>query len=289
MRLSETATRVLVAAVGIPIALAIILIGSWPLVLLMTFITITAALEFFRLAERKGAHPLQLFGAIIAALFILLAGIDPAAGPEGAHFSVLLVFILLLIPAATIWTRGVPGQPILSVSVTLTGACYTGVLLSFALFLRYLPGQSGALHGTALLFAPLLLTWASDTFAYFVGRQWGRRKLIPSISPGKTIAGAIGALCGTVLVALGYRFILELFPAYHLSLGAAVLFGIVISVAAQVGDLAESLFKRDAQVKDSGALLPGHGGALDRFDSLLFTLPLGYFFLRLFGDGVSPF
>jgi phosphatidate cytidylyltransferase len=148
------------------------------------------------------------------------------------------------------------------------------------ILLRHLPGVETAWHGAALVFAPVLLTWASDTSAYFVGRQWGKRKLIPQVSPGKTVEGSLGALAGTVEVAILYSEVLRQFENYRLEIGAALVLGLLVSVAAQLGDLVESLLKRDAGVKDSGGFFPGHGGVLDRLDSLLFTLPLAYLFFR---------
>ncbi len=139
-----------------------------------------------------------------------------------------------------------------------------------------------------LVLFPVVLTWSSDTFAYFAGRRWGTRKLIPRVSPGKTVQGAVGAVVGTVLVAVLYTFLLARFPTYRVGALEAVVFGLVISVAAQVGDLAESLFKRDAGVKDSGTLLPGHGGALDRL-RLAASSPsrVAYLFFRfVVGAGV---
>ena len=117
-------------------------------------------------------------------------------------------------------------------------------------------------------------TWASDTFAYFIGSRWGRRKLCPEISPGKTVEGALGGLGGTLLVVgwLGSAFA-------GLQLEQALLLGCLIGVAAPVGDLVESRLKRYAGVKDSGAILPGHGGMLDRIDSLLFVVPVVYFYI----------
>jgi phosphatidate cytidylyltransferase len=280
MTFSETTTRVLAAVVGIPITAAVVLAGGWPLALLLTGVAVGAALEFYRLVEAKGVHPLWWIGGPAAALFPLLAARNPGQGPEGPGFAGLIILIALAIPAAAIWLRGKDGQPLLAASATLAGAIYTGALLSFGLYLRHLPGNDGRWHGAALVFAPLLLTWASDTFAYFVGRRWGTKKLIPSVSPGKTVQGAIGAVVGTMLVAVAYTFVLGRFPTYRMEIWEAALFGLLVSLTAQVGDLAESVFKRDAGVKDSGRFLPGHGGALDRFDSLLFTLPLGYYFLR---------
>ncbi len=287
MKGSETTTRVLVAAVGVPVALLAVYAGGWVLAGLLGLVAALAALEYFRLGEARGVRAHTVLGAGVAVLFVLLAARAPAAGPEGAGFALLLTMATLAAATVGIWTRGVAGQPVLAFSVTITGAIYTGGLLSFALFLRHLPGTSSALHGAALLFAPLLLTWSSDTFAYFVGRAFGTRKLIPSVSPGKTVQGAVGAVVGTVAVAVAYSYFLARFPTYQPGVAMAALLGILISVAAQTGDLAESLFKRDAGVKDSGTLLPGHGGALDRFDSLFFTLPIGYLFFR-FALGAHP-
>jgi phosphatidate cytidylyltransferase len=278
--LSETAKRVAVAVVGIPIAFGAVYAGGFVLGGLVAAAAVLAVLEFFRMAERKVARPLAYLGAAGAGALVLLAAAFPEAGPGGAGLAWVLALFVIAVVTTAIWTRGVEGEPLLSVSTTVFGTLYTGGLLSYGLFLRHLPPEPGAWHGTALVFAPLLLTWASDTFAYFVGRAFGRRKLIPRVSPGKTVEGSLGALAGTVLVAVGYSFVLAGFPSYRMGVGEAVAFGVLMSVAAQVGDLAESLLKRDAGVKDSGALLPGHGGALDRFDSLLFTLPLAYLFFR---------
>lgn len=282
MALSETTTRVLVAVVAIPIAIAVVFAGGWVMAGVLALVAVLVALEYFRLVEKKGVRPLQTLGAVTAALFVLLAGLNPSQGPEGGGFTTLIVLSLLAAAVVGIWTRGIAGQPVLASAATIAGAIYAGALLSFGLFLRHLPGHSDMYHGAALVFAPLLITWVSDTFAYFVGRQWGRRKLIPSVSPGKTVEGSLGAVIGSILAAIAYSFLLASFPTYRMGIGEAIAFGLLISVAAQVGDLTESLFKRDAGVKDSGTLLPGHGGALDRFDSLLFTLPLGYFFFRFF-------
>lgn len=276
--MNETTQRVAVAAVGIPLAVGVVYLGGWVLAALLMVIAVLGTLEFYRMAANRQALPLPIIGAAAAAAFVLAAAVEPAAGP--VHFGLVLTVATLSVATLAIWRRGVEGQPLLSISTTLTGAVYAGALLSFGLFLRHLPGNEGALHATALVFAPVLLTWTSDTFAYFVGRKWGRHKLIPRVSPGKTVQGAIGAVVGSVLVGGAYALVLQQFGSYRPTLLEAALLGLGISVVAQVGDLAESLLKRDTGVKDSGTLLPGHGGALDRFDSLLFTLPLAYYFFR---------
>lgn len=283
MARNETATRTAVAAVGIPIATGAMYLGGWVLAALLAVCAMLAARELFRMAELKRAFPIGWVGIGGAALLIALSAVAPERGVDTGLPNAGIVLILLAALTAAIWQRGVAGEPLLSVAVTFFGAVYPA-LLAFALFLRHLPGVESALHGTAILLFPVVLTWLSDTFAYFAGRLWGKRKLIPRVSPGKTVAGALGAVIGTPLAAVGYALFLQRFATWRPELMEAALFGVAVSMAAQVGDLAESLLKRDVGVKDSGKLLPGHGGALDRFDSLFFTLPLGYaFFVLLVG------
>ncbi|MFL5539013.1 MAG: phosphatidate cytidylyltransferase [Longimicrobiaceae bacterium] len=278
--MSETATRTAVAAVGIPIAVAAMYLGGWVLAALLALCAVLAARELFLMAEKKPARPLHWVGLAGTAGLVALAAVDPARGIDTPLLDAGLVVVIVAALTASIWQRGVAGEPLLSVAVTVFGAVYPALLM-FALFLRHLPEVDSPLHGTAILLFPVVLTWLSDTFAYFAGRMWGKQKLIPKVSPGKTVAGAVGAIVGTPLAAVGYSIFLQRFPTWRMGLVEALVFGILVSVAAQVGDLAESLLKRDVGVKDSGRLLPGHGGALDRFDSLFFTLPLGYAFFVL--------
>ena len=188
----------------------------------------------------------------------------------------VIVAIALLLFASAIWLRGPQGKPLSSVAVTTFGVMYAS-LFSYIYALRYHDYAVGAAAGTVLVLLPVLLTWATDIGAYMFGRTFGRKKLIPSISPGKTVEGAVGGLGFTVVVCLLYvRFILMPYAQLGLTIQGAILFGIVVSVAAQTGDLAESLLKREAGMKDSSHIIPGHGGVLDRFDSLLFVLPVSY-------------
>lgn len=277
---SETTTRVLVAAVGIPLVVAAIYLGGWVFASLLGVIAVLSAREFYGLVEARGPRPLVVPGALVAITFVIAAAWNPGAGPNDAGFGTIAILAALIVPAVAIWSRGVAGDPLVASSATVAGALYTGAALSFAIFLRHLVPGASALDGAALVLAPVLLTWASDTFAYFVGRAFGRHKLIPAVSPGKTVEGAVGAVLGSVLVAMGYGAFLRNFTVIPMLPVEALAFGVMVSVVAQLGDLVESLIKRDAGVKDSGRLLPGHGGALDRFDSLLYTLPLGYFYFR---------
>ena len=280
MAASETAKRVGVAIPGIAVALGAVWLGGWVLAALLALCAALTAHELYRMAERKNVRPLGWVGAAGAAALVMAAAVAPEDGVRNPFPAAVLAVLAIAVACACIWARGVEGEPLVSTAVTVFGAGYAA-LLGFALYLRHLPGLSDDLHGPALLLAPVLLTWISDSAAYFGGRALGRRKLIPRVSPGKTVEGALSAVAGGVLGGIAYGYFLTSFWTYQPSVLESALFGLLVSVAAQAGDLAESLWKRDVGVKDSGTLLPGHGGALDRFDSLIVTLPLGYAFFAL--------
>jgi len=280
---SELTRRVLFSLVAIPVALGAIWYGDWALAALLTVAAALAANEYFGIARAAGHEPFAVIGAA-------LAGIVPLAlharrlGVYSGDLGTIALVLLLALFALSIWRRWPAGRPLGAVAVTAFGIAYTGVTLGYGYLLRYHPYAVGRTAGAALLALPLILTWTSDVGAYFVGRALGRRKLIPAVSPGKTVAGAVGALVLCMIVAWAYqRWVLV--PAATLALrplvpvlaaSGALLFGAIVSVAAQVGDLAESLIKRESGVKDSSQLLPGHGGVLDRLDSLFFVLPVAY-------------
>jgi phosphatidate cytidylyltransferase len=288
---SELTRRVLFAVIAAPVGVAVVFLGGALLAALLAIVSALAAWEFYRIARATGLTPMDDIGVALAGVIPLFVHARYLRIYE-MPLSGLAVGVLLLF-ALTIWIRGVAGKPLGSVSSTVFGILYTGGMLSFGYAIRYhdyavgnvsLPLGAGGMSvaaGGLLLLLPLVLTWASDIGAYAVGRSLGKRKLIPSVSPGKTVAGAIGALVVTALVAWLYaHFVLT--PATQLGFArwGAVLFGLVVSVAAQIGDLAESLLKREGGVKDSSRLIPGHGGVLDRFDSLLFVLPVAYVLLN---------
>jgi len=281
---SDLAKRIISALIAAPVALIMIYLGGLPLATFLAAVSAGCAWEFYRIAAAGGVEPLDPVG-------IPLAGAVPlavyAAGIGLYRPSLVVAAVaMLIILAAVIWTRGPQRRPLGAASVTVMGILYTGGLLSFGYALREHPYAVGDRAGTALVAFPLVLTWASDIGAFFVGRAVGGPKLIPSVSPGKTISGALGGLATTVLVSWLYvRFALRPVALLTMTIPATILFGALISVAAQVGDLAESLLKREANVKDSSHLIPGHGGLLDRLDSLLFVLPVAYL---LFGWLLLP-
>ena len=276
MALSNLAARVIFAVLAIPVVLLLVYVGGLPLAILLALAGGRAAWEYYGIAEAAGERPMAGTGTIIAAA-IPLAVFAYQIGRFHPPVFALAAAITLIVFALAIWWRGVEGRPTGAVATTVFGAAYTGGMLSFAYGLRYHNYAVGAVAGTALVIYPLILTWTSDTAAYFVGRAIGRRKLIPAVSPGKTVAGAVGALIASVVVSWLYaRYVLPHFARLSMLHWQAIWFGVVMSVAVQIGDLAESLVKRDAKVKDSSHLIPGHGGVLDRLDSLLFAIPVAY-------------
>ena len=284
--MSELSRRIAFGVVAAPVAIAIVLAGGAALAGLLAIASAIAAWEFFRMARAAGHAPLGELGCAIAGL-VPLAVHARYLNLLQPRYAYLAVIVLLLL-ALSIWMRGTAGKPLGAVATTVLGVLYTAGLLSFGYAIRYHDYAIGSTPfagipiaaGGVLLGLPLILTWATDIGAYFVGRSVGGRKLIPAVSPGKTVSGAIGGVVVSVLATWLYvRFALE--PAALLTFApwAIVAFGVIVSVAAQVGDLVESLLKRDAGVKDSSNLLPGHGGVLDRLDSLFFVLPVSHLLL----------
>lgn len=276
--MSELPRRILFAVIAAPLGVAIIYLGGAPLATLLAVLAALAAWELCRIARAGGAEPFDAV-AIVAAAAIPLA-------VHGTHLRVLVptwtdaVVAMLAVFAAAIFLRGPERRPLLAVSTTIVAVAYVS-LIAYAYALRYDDYVVDARGGTALAMLPILLTWATDVGAYAFGRMLGKRKLIPSVSPGKTVAGAVGGLVLSVVIALLYvRWLLQPLAQLTLSVAATIVLGSVVSVVAQIGDLFESLLKREAGVKDSSTLLPGHGGVLDRFDSMLFVLPVAALLLH---------
>lgn len=270
--------RVLVAVIGIPIAVAAGYVGGLALASVLALLAGIGAWELFRLSRHAGTPALESVGIPLAALMPLgahavrIGWLDAPLAAGGA------VFVLLT--GTILWARSPTERPLGSLAVTVFGVLYAGATLAYAYALRHHRFVVEPAAGAALVFFPIALTWVSDTGAYFVGRAIGRRKLMPAVSPGKTVAGAIGGVLATMAGAWLYNDQL-LRPIAQLALApwTALAFGVVISVVGQVGDLVESLFKREAGVKDSSTFFSAHGGVLDRLDSLYFTIPVAHLIL----------
>lgn len=277
--------RVAFAVVAIPAALAIVWQGGWWLTGLVAVVAVLGAREVYRFARQKGTRPFGAIGLPAAALVPVAAwlALGPAQWAWGAWlpFAPLLLLGLLVVALAT---RRPDQHPMASVAVTWFGVAYAAVLPSFLIALRHGTGQGErSWQGVWLTFFPLVLTWACDTAAMFGGKLLGGAKLAPVVSPGKTWSGTIVGAFAAIAVAPGF-YALALKPfGVMLALWQVLLLGLVVGVVGQVGDLAESLLKREAGMKDSSDIIPGHGGVLDRFDSLYFVLPTTVALYRLFG------
>lgn len=263
--LANLARRVGTALVALPAILAVVFVGPpWLGVALVAAALVVGLFEFFSLLRARGIRPLRWTGFVLAvALFLDIAGPTwhpvPLA-PLGA----------LLLLTFTLW-RGADLESVKAAAATLLGAVYLGALGGTIAALRLLPSPEEGSWGIVLL---LVIVISSDTFAFFFGHALGRHRLAPALSPGKSVEGAIAGLAGGVLGALAVRHLgLPTLPLAH-----ALLLGGAVAAMGIVGDLDESLLKRWAGVKDSGTLFPGHGGMLDRLDSLLFGAPVLYYY-----------
>ena len=268
--------RIITALVGLPILLFTIWMGGLWFLAVVIAATAVASWEFYQLADKaSGARPLHWLGILLSILIIcnasaaleeILIGIGIPVLPGSAIIASATVLPLILF----IIKR--PSNPLNAWSTTVAGVLYVGFLTSHAVLLRDLD------NGRDWLLFALLVTFATDTFAFLIGRQFGRHALAPALSPNKTWEGSIAGIISASLASFLLYFWLPLDAPIWLIVGL----GGAISVTGQLGDLVESMLKRRAGISDAGRFLPGHGGVLDRLDSIVFTLPLIYYFIGFF-------
>jgi phosphatidate cytidylyltransferase len=260
------------------------LVSDWFFLLIMTVLAVTGLLEFYNMVEKRGLVCFKgwgIFGGVLlmASTFFYVSGyLGPKEAPSKAgdfETSILVIFVLGL--CVKQFTSKTNTAGILAISTTLFGLMYVPWLLNFVQKINYFPriGDNG--HWYVLYF--ILVTKFSDLGAYVTGSLIGKHKMIPRISPGKTWEGFGGAVVITTGVSLAFvHFAGDRLPGMNLM--HATILGVVLSIAAVIGDLIESLFKRESGVKDSGSFFPGIGGILDLLDSILFNAPLMYLYLR---------
>lgn len=268
-------TRELTALVLSP--LAIYIIGwshAYVFDVTIALIASLALYEFLILGRRKG-YEVPIVLCILVMLFIIAAFVLEPISVEMGVFLTLLV-----VPASYVFSRRPLEKALGSSAIAVMATLYVGMLGGSLIRLR---NDFAAGIGPKLVFFLLLVVWLGDAGAYYIGKQFGRHPLAPLISPKKTIEGGAGGIAVAILTAIIIHF--TFFPAFPLV--HAVVAGIVLSVAGAIGDLAESMWKRSAAVKDSGTLIPGHGGFLDRFDSIFFTAPILYVYWVLIQNGFS--
>lgn len=272
--------RVITGVITSLISIGAIVLGSLPLYVLLLIIITLCSREFVKILRHKGFHPslsIILFSAVVFATLTFFHRFDMV--PSMLTLTIMASFLVVLF-------RG--RQPyIVNVATTTLGALYCGWLPCHLLLIRQI-GQTrvGAFQfsspeGLGLLMFGFLAVAMTDVGAYYFGVKFGKRKLAEIVSPKKTIEGAIGGGICAILISIFGIFYTKL------SLCQAILGGLVITLSAQLGDLSESLIKRDAGVKDSSDILPGHGGMLDRFDGYIFAIPVAYYYFMHFTQGTN--
>ena len=277
--------RIAVAVPAIAVTIVAVWWGSWLLGALLAFLGVLGAREVFELGRRQGIAPLDGLGYLGAAAIPFGAIWAQETGLQWAEPLLFMsVLWLLVVMVGAMIVRGPERRPLTAISVTVFGALYASALLSFIVPIRHgIHSDAHPLASTALVMLPLLVTWIGDTCAMAVGVAVGGPRLAPVLSPHKTWSGAVAGVVGALVTAALYgRLVLDR-VALHIDAVQLMALALVIAVVGQAGDLAESLLKREAGLKDSSTLIPGHGGVLDRLDSLYFVLPVSATLLRFFG------
>ncbi len=270
--------RIVTGLVFAAIVVVLIWLGGIPFVTAACIIAILAGIEFYRIVKNQGIQPLSWLGIVFSVLLIVNAYIQQynfSFLPYPGDFTLpLLLTLMTLISLIWLLFRPNKDKAFINWGWTIAGILYTGWLLSYYIQIRQLE------NGMGWIFLVVSCTALCDVGAYAVGSNLGKHAMASSVSPGKTWEGSVGGLLTSILVAVILSIAFKL-PLYYWQMVAA---GLIIGVFAQVGDLVESLLKRNMHTKDSGSLLPGHGGMLDRIDSHLLVAPVAYYLIVLLNN-----
>ena len=252
--------RVLTSVIGIPLVILIMILGNPLLQIMGCIIALIGVYEFYDVMKKQ-YHPISWMGYGVTIIFFL--SYKEVIDNFAIFISVIVMFLLILM----VFTY--PKYTIVDLSLTLFAPLYVGLLISFIMLLRE------AEYGSFFVWLIFISAWGSDTCAYFTGSLIGKHKLAPVLSPKKTIEGAIGGAIGAGLLAILYTYTYTCFAVAPMRSNIWLIGGIVVvsAILSQIGDLAASAIKRTLGVKDFGYIFPGHGGVLDRFDSILFVAP----------------
>lgn len=263
--------RVLSGVIFLPFFVVVVYYGTLPLFFsLLSVALIIGLIEFFSMIKASGRECYPIIGILLGWLFFLSVFLGRR------HFVLpALTLIILLVLLYRLFLKDDLDHAIEGISHTLFGIFYLSLLLSYLLLLY------GWKDGYQYIFLLFFVTWMGDTLAYYAGSLMGKKKLYPKISGGKTIVGSVGGLLGSI----GGAYIAKFWFFPELGLNDCLILGLLLGGFGQLGDLCESLIKRSAGVKDSGSIIPGHGGVLDRIDSILFSAPLLYYYFVFFPKG----
>ncbi len=270
-------TRVISALVGLALLIAVLYLGSITLGIVVSLIAAIGLYEFYNSVSKvRNVNPIKSIG-YLSILPLLVLGLKET-GWFNIDISILVgvsVCLIIFITMAFI-VLAHKKYNIIDAGVTLFGVAYIPFLMSFLVLIRNMD------FGLILIWIIFIGAWGTDTMAYIFGRLFGKRKIIPEISPKKTLAGAIGGIVGCIALMIIFGFIIENYFALKISFVVLGMLGLFCGVVSQIGDWSASAIKRYVNVKDFGNIMPGHGGVLDRFDSILFVAPAVYFVLILF-------
>lgn len=266
-------SRIIVGLIGIPILVYVLYYGGMLLFVFVEIISLIGSYEFYRMAKQNGKHPNIIIGLTMTLFIPIIVYLSQIYTLKVGIEFVIAVGMLLLM-AIKVLTNKVENSSV-DIGETLIGTLYPSLLFSYCIMISFLS------NGGKWLLTAQIMVWVCDSFAYFVGLSIGRKiwnRGFSEISPKKSIEGSIGGIIFTIIALLISNHYFHLTTVPPLQLG---LLGLAIALTAQIGDLGESMYKREFKIKDSGTILAGHGGILDRFDSMLFVAPVMYYILKL--------
>lgn len=261
--------RVISALVALPLLFAAVIFNLYVFYGLLLVVTIIGLYEYFHALESGSIRPMKITG-MISGIIVMAILYNKANLQYLLPLMVMLIIILLSIPV--IDTK----YNFYGAGATLVGVLYIPLLFGYIYFIRSIPDK-----GVFLVWFVFICSWMSDTTAYFAGMAFGKNKLCPKVSPKKTVEGSIGGILGSTAACLVYGAVLNSIKIIYIPFAHLLIIGILGSIVSQFGDLAASSIKRNVGIKDYGYIMPGHGGVLDRFDSILFVAPLIYYYITL--------
>lgn len=271
--------RLMTAGIGIPVMY--IVVQFMPPVyfyLLMMLFAFVGQFEFYRMFKNSGYYPQTAVGIFVGLMVVTGFYIGATSDGEIANIfspDVMVAFAFVVSLLFRLFSERDSNGAMVDVALTFTGIVYVAWFVAYVVLLRC--WNTGGIDGRDLIFFLFFVTWATDSGAFFVGSAFGKHKLYKKISPKKSVEGALGGLFFSVLFAV----ICKYWFYHELTMHDAIALGMILGIVGQVGDLAESMIKRSARIKDSGGIFPGHGGVLDRIDSILLNAPALYYYTMI--------
>ncbi len=271
---SNTLTRIIVSLAAIPLIIFLCYYGRLPFLAFATFLGLAAYYEFYKMTTKKAAYANRYIGALSVIVILLNSYFN------FIEFETIIYLIVLFVLLTELFRN--KNSAVFNTGTTLMGVFYVGLFASSLVKIRELYNYNNFIYnrGGLIIISVLITIWVCDSAAFFIGSPFGKHKLFRRVSPNKSWEGAIAGFIFSIISVIA----LKAFLIDFLSWQDALVIGIATGIFGQIGDLIESLIKRDSGVKDSSAIIPGHGGIFDRFDSLLFTAPIIFLYLKYFSS-----